>query len=132
MKKVFTKLAQSFQLVNFDGDGKCTAIPNTKQGYVNLRVEFFSSRNFAVLKCNIMRMLTQLGSAEEVLMLLDVLDSFTIEHNYLHEIRIHRQYLTLLATISGASWMEEIIIFQQSVVDCFNFPIASGIDPKHI
>ena len=91
MVMVLSKLAESMQLISIDIDGRCTLNPNALDRRVNLRVDALSSRNFAFLRHEITRRLAQLGSAAEVLPMLDALKSFTVEHDYLHDNRMHKQ-----------------------------------------
>ena len=50
MKTAFTKIAESFQIIETDDDGRCTLLPNVKYRKINLMVDGLSSWNFAMLK----------------------------------------------------------------------------------
>lgn len=71
--------------------GKSTLTPTTKMRRIHLCVDALSAKMFRSLKWSLTRKLTEIGSAEYVEALLTALDSFTCQHDYLHEHRMHRQ-----------------------------------------
>ena len=91
MKKTFTQLAQSFQLVDVSDDGRVSLLPNAEQRMVNFFGDGLSARNFSCLKYNITRQLTHLSNMEDVVALLVALRRCTMQMDYLHETRMHRQ-----------------------------------------
>jgi hypothetical protein len=100
MLRVFTDMAKSLRMIDVDeGEGKSGAnrlgksslLPNTKKRKIHLCVDQLSAKMFRHLKLNLTKKLTELGSGEYVEPLLEALEQFTVQHDYLHEHRMHRQ-----------------------------------------
>lgn len=97
MLMAYADLARNLRMVDIiDNDldrnlGKTTLTPSTKSRRINLCVDALSAKMFRSLKLSLTRKLTEIGSADYVEALLTALDSFTCQHDYLHEHRMHRQ-----------------------------------------
>lgn len=77
---------------NTDGQlGRSTLTPTTKKRRINLCVDALSAKMFRSLELNLTKKLTEMGASEYVEALLEALKSFTCQHDYLHEHRMHRQ-----------------------------------------
>lgn len=96
MMKVFADIGESlrfFDVEEGEGDdlGRATTVPTSKKRKVHLCVDQQSAKMFRHLKMNLTKKLTELSSGKYVEPLLEALDQFTVQHDYLHEHRMHRQ-----------------------------------------
>ena len=91
MKMVYTAMANDFRMFTVADNGTTTILPNAKRRKINLHVDGLSSRNFRKLKFNLSRKLTEMGGRRFIHTMIDCLDQFTVQHDYLHETRMHRQ-----------------------------------------
>eukprot|EP00956_Cyclotella_meneghiniana_P031332 scaffold81936_cov56-Cyclotella_meneghiniana.AAC.3 len=98
MLKVYAELGQSYRMFNIEDTstptgavGRCSLTPTTKKRKINLCVDALSAKMFRALLLNLTKKLTELGSHQYVEPLLDALEQFTVQHDYLHEHRMHRQ-----------------------------------------
>ena len=98
MKKVFGDLGQKLQLFSIDDNGKSTLLPTAKQRSIHFCCDALTCRNFQALKPNLVKKLTEIGSAPYAMATLESLLRITCVNDYFHEIRMHRQaciYLTM-------------------------------------
>ena len=90
MKMVYAAMASDFHMFTVADNGTTAILPNAKRRKINLHVDGLSSRNFRKLKFNLSRKLTEMGGRRFIQTMLDCLDQFTVQHDYLHETRMHR------------------------------------------
>lgn len=97
MLMAFADMARQYHMIDIDESqidgmlGRSTLTQTTKKRKINLCVDALSAKMFRSLELNLTKKLTEMGSAEYVEALLDSLKSFTCQHDYLHEHRMHRQ-----------------------------------------
>jgi hypothetical protein len=96
MMKVFADIGESLRFFDIEeGEsedlGRATSLPTAKKRKVHLCVDQLSAKMFRHLKMNLTKKLTELSSGKFVEPLLEALDQFTVQHDYLHEHRMHRQ-----------------------------------------
>lgn len=91
MKMVYAKMGEQFQLFQPKKNGDFEFLPNAEHRMIDLCVDQLSARNFRMLRCNLSRKAAKIGGAKKVLPLLQALNRFTVQHDYLHETLLHRQ-----------------------------------------
>ena len=92
MKMVYSDLCQYFQLVHVDEKiGGVTLQSSAKDQKVFLCVDALSAKQFRVLYLNLTKKLSELGSTDSIMQLLLAYELFVVQHDYLHEHRMHRQ-----------------------------------------
>jgi hypothetical protein len=95
MMKTFLEIAKHLQLLTYELNGsmigKAKLLPNALKRTINLQVDALSSQNFRSLLLHFSKKLTELSSSTHVLAIIRALKRITCQHDYLHEIRMHRQ-----------------------------------------
>ena len=100
MKKVFYTLGHKFQLFDVDNDGRyCYPQPSTDKQRIHLCVDALSARNFWCLYANLTMKLTEIGTSDFVLPLIESLNRFTCTHDYLQETLFHRNESHILISL---------------------------------
>ena len=79
----------AFGFFTYDTDGCCFLLRNATKRRVNFCVDGLSSRNFRALKLDLTKKLAEMGNAPYVKAALDALQQMTVQHEYLHETRMH-------------------------------------------
>jgi hypothetical protein len=91
MKMVYADLGQYLRLFDVDDSGRAALHDNAQWRRIHLCVDGLSAKMWRYLKFNLLKKLTELNSAQYVEPLLEAFKRFTVQHDYLHEIRMHRQ-----------------------------------------
>jgi hypothetical protein len=91
MMKVFTDIGKSMQMFDVDDGGRACLHPNAKKRNIHLCVDALSAKMFRHLKLNLSKKLAELSSGQYAEPLIEALEQFTCQHDYLHEHRMHRQ-----------------------------------------
>ena len=87
---VFRQMGEAFQIFKPDNKGRFHLLPNAKNRRIDLCVDALSSRNFRFFKYNLSRKAAEVGGAAFVLAMIEALKQFTIQPDYLHEVRMHQ------------------------------------------
>lgn len=86
MMKTFLELAKHMQLLTYEMEGEMIGrgklLPNALKRVVNIQLDALSSQNYRSLL---------LRSSSHVIDIIKALKRITCQHDYLHEIRMHRQ-----------------------------------------
>ena len=88
---VYKVMGEAFQMFQPDATVRMHLLPNTKNLRIDLCVDAFSSRNFRFLKYDLTGKAAKVGGAALVTAMIEASKQFTVQHNYLHEIRMHQQ-----------------------------------------
>eukprot|EP00956_Cyclotella_meneghiniana_P022470 scaffold42566_cov60-Cyclotella_meneghiniana.AAC.1 len=97
MLMVYADMGKSFRLFDIEESntggvvGRCSLTPTSRKRKINLCVDALSSKMWRSLELNLTKKLTEIGSSQYVESLLNALSSFTCQHDYFHENRMHRQ-----------------------------------------
>jgi len=91
MKKVYADVGQAFQMFALNENGTTKLHPNAKKRKINLHVDGLTARNFRKLKYNLTRKLTEMGSVNYIVPMLEALERITCQHDLFHETRLHCQ-----------------------------------------
>ena len=91
MKKVFTEMGEVFRMFSVADDGITIRHPNAKRRKMNLHLDGLSARNFRKLPFNLTSKLTETGSSKYVMAMIISLTQITVQNDYFHETRMHRQ-----------------------------------------
>lgn len=88
---VYADLGQYLRLFDIDDSGRAALHPNTEHRRIHLCVDGLSAKMWRYLKFNLLKKLSELNSAQYVEPLLEAFKQVTVQHDYLHEIRMHCQ-----------------------------------------
>ena len=88
---VYAVMGEAFEMFAPDATRRMHLLPNAKSRRIDLCVDALSSRNFRFLKYDLTRKAAKIGGAAFVTAMIEALKQFTVQHDYLHEIRIHQQ-----------------------------------------
>ena len=89
---VYSDIGQDFQLFKVDDkSGDVVTDSESENRKVFLCVDALSAKMFRLLFFNLLKKLSELGNTQSIQPLLDAYVKFVVQHDYLHEIRMHRQ-----------------------------------------
>ena len=91
MKMVFKDVAESFQLIRCDNEGRTSLLTNAGNRRLSLLFDQLTAKNWRGLEYQFTKQLTQMGTGKSINAVLKSLKQFTTQHDYRHEVRMHWQ-----------------------------------------
>ena len=88
---MYKVMGEVFQMFQPDATERMHLLPNAKNRRIDLCVDTLSSRNLQFLKYDLTRKVAKISGAAFVTAMIEALKQFTVQHDYLHEIRMHQQ-----------------------------------------